>query len=189
MTTSLYQVYDRQTGKLLGKPLSSLPQSESPGPRLWCLPLWQAPRRSLTPESQPLYIRKKIMKAYTAKSSAVRAAKAAFGTAWESKAAVLPATAEQGAGWVVIPRAPEPVIATDSKADAKANRLALGWVLSTAVKPTKKVWEIASSMPEASRKEVIAACVAAGIAPGTARTQYQAFFSARKSDQTRSASK
>ena len=54
------------------------------------------------------------------------------------------------------------------------------WVLSTAEKPTKKVWAIADSMPGASRKEVIAACVAQGIAPGTSRTQYQAWFKAMR---------
>lgn len=51
---------------------------------------------------------------------------------------------------------------------------------STAIKPTKLVHEIASSMPEASRKDVIAACRARGIAYGTARTQYQAWFKANK---------
>lgn len=40
-------------------------------------------------------------------------------------------------------------------------------------KPTKKVWHIADSMPGAARKDVIAACREAGIAYGTARTQYQ----------------
>ena len=51
---------------------------------------------------------------------------------------------------------------------------------STAIKPTKLVHEIASSMPGASRKEVIAACRARGIAFGTARTQYQAWYKANK---------
>lgn len=55
--------------------------------------------------------------------------------------------------------------------------------VSTAEKPTTLVWIIADSMIEggtlAPRKEVIAACLKAGITYGTARTQYQAWFSAR----------
>lgn len=50
--------------------------------------------------------------------------------------------------------------------------------LSTCEKPTKKVWHIADSMPKASRKEVIEECVRQGIAYGTSRTQYQAWFKA-----------
>lgn len=50
--------------------------------------------------------------------------------------------------------------------------------VSTCERPTKKVWDIADSMPKASRKEVMAECVAQGIAYGTARTQYQAWFKA-----------
>lgn len=49
---------------------------------------------------------------------------------------------------------------------------------STCEKPTKKVWVIADCMPKASRKDVIAECVRQGIAYGTARTQYQAWFKA-----------
>lgn len=44
---------------------------------------------------------------------------------------------------------------------------------STVDSPVKRVWAIADSMPEAKRKDVIAACVAEGIAFFTARTQYQ----------------
>ncbi|MEJ3960628.1 hypothetical protein WGP40_09865 [Brachymonas sp. G13] len=44
---------------------------------------------------------------------------------------------------------------------------------STIELPTKRVWHIADSMPEAKRKDVIAACVEEGIAFFTARTQYQ----------------
>lgn len=192
------------------------------------------------------------MKAYTAKSSAIRAAKKAHGTEWESKAAIL-ATSE--GKWEVIPaadnghitaasapapvKAHKPVISqlkivkspwgghakapwmpgfpvadaiierleglveklealpilkdapteaaptSEGKADSIANRLAMGWNLSSVSKPTKLVHIIASEMPGASRKEVIEACIKAGIAPGTARTQYQAFYSARKADEQR----
>ncbi len=48
--------------------------------------------------------------------------------------------------------------------------------ISTTDRPTKKVWDVADKMPGAKRKEVIEACVAAGIAYGTARTQYQHWF-------------
>ena len=41
---------------------------------------------------------------------------------------------------------------------------------------TKRVHQIADAMRGASRKEVVAACVAEGIAMGTARTQYQIWF-------------
>lgn len=53
---------------------------------------------------------------------------------------------------------------------------------STVELPTKKVWHIADSaeMKGKSRKEVIEACVAAGIAYNTARTQYQQWFTATK---------
>lgn len=51
---------------------------------------------------------------------------------------------------------------------------------STAEGPTKRVWAIADSMPGATRKQVIDACRAACIAFGTARTQYQKWFTANK---------
>lgn len=63
---------------------------------------------------------------------------------------------------------------------------------SSAIKPTKLVWEIADRMlaeaqaagkPAPSRKEVQDACIAAGVATGTARTQYQAWTAARKNTQ------
>lgn len=49
---------------------------------------------------------------------------------------------------------------------------------STVKSPVKRVWHIADSMPKAARKDVIAECVAQGVASGTARTQYQAWFKA-----------
>lgn len=191
------------------------------------------------------------MKTYSAKSSAIRAAKKAHGAAWETKASIQAAES----GWQIISveaddghmteaptltlaaSAPRPLIdrltivkspwgghakapwvrniepakanqlierleslveklehlpllqegdaIPEDKGDAVANRLAMGWKLSSAQKPTKLVHIIASEMPNASRKEVIEACIAAGVAPGTARTQYQAFYSARKADEQR----
>jgi hypothetical protein len=47
---------------------------------------------------------------------------------------------------------------------------------STVAKPVRRVHEIADSMPGARRKDVVAACVAEGIAMHTARTQYQVWF-------------
>lgn len=44
---------------------------------------------------------------------------------------------------------------------------------STAQSPCKLVWHIASAMPGAKREAVIAECVAQGISPNTAKTQYQ----------------
>jgi hypothetical protein len=44
---------------------------------------------------------------------------------------------------------------------------------STVESPVKRVWAIADSMPDAKRKDVIAACIEEGIAFFTARTQYQ----------------
>lgn len=49
---------------------------------------------------------------------------------------------------------------------------------SSCVRPTKKVWDIADCMAKASRKEVMEECVRQGVAYGTARTQYQAWFKA-----------
>jgi hypothetical protein len=44
---------------------------------------------------------------------------------------------------------------------------------STVDSPVAKVWEIAGRMPDAPRKDVIAACVAKGINFHAARTPYQ----------------
>jgi hypothetical protein len=51
---------------------------------------------------------------------------------------------------------------------------------STVEAPTKRVWAIADAMPGAKRSVVVAACVAEGIATGTARTQYQKWSRAQK---------
>jgi hypothetical protein len=73
---------------------------------------------------------------------------------------------------------PEPTPAPAIKADGR-NRPET-WVLSSTPKPTKKVWVVAEEMPGASRKEVIAECIKRGIAPGTSRTQYQAWLKATR---------
>ncbi len=43
---------------------------------------------------------------------------------------------------------------------------------STTPKPTKKVWDVADSMPGATRQEVLHACKRRGITYNTASTQY-----------------
>lgn len=43
---------------------------------------------------------------------------------------------------------------------------------SDVASPTKLVWQIADSMPGADRKDVVEACVAAGVNKATASTQY-----------------
>lgn len=58
--------------------------------------------------------------------------------------------------------------------------------VSSVTKPTKLVWEIADDMrkanPDARRKDIIQACVDAGIAYNTARTQFQHYFKACKGE-------
>jgi hypothetical protein len=51
---------------------------------------------------------------------------------------------------------------------------------STTEGPTKRVWAIADTMKGAKRKDVVQACVEAGIATGTARTQYQKWLAASR---------
>lgn len=64
---------------------------------------------------------------------------------------------------------------------------------STTERPCKRVWIIADDMlaanPEVKRKDVIAACIAAGVAFYTARTQYQQWLGVRKEMAAREAAK
>ena len=123
------------------------------------------------------------MKLYAAKSSAIRAAKAAGLEQYEiveqdgqfgfrpieaddaSEGETLEAM-EQERDEAQNPDAPE--VPEEVPAPVVKARNA-----STVESPVKRVWAIADSMPEAKRKDVIAACVAEGIAFFTARTQYQ----------------
>lgn len=50
--------------------------------------------------------------------------------------------------------------------------------------PCLLVWETAEKMPGAKRKDVIAACVAKGVAYYTARTQYQHWLVAVRNSQS-----
>ena len=77
-----------------------------------------------------------------------------------------------------------PVAAKQKKTVAHVNS-------STIERPTKAVWHIADEMkaanPSVRRKEVIAECIARGIANFTARTQYQQWFQVQKEMQAREA--
>lgn len=133
------------------------------------------------------------MKLYAAKSSAIRAAKAAGLEQYEiveqdgqfgfrpieaddaSEGETLEAM-EQERDEAQNPDAPE--VPEEAPADEPQQEEAPAPVVkarnaSTVESPVKRVWAIADSMPEAKRKDVIAACVEEGIAFFTARTQYQ----------------
>ncbi len=101
------------------------------------------------------------MKLYAVKSSAIRAAKASGLAQYEiiEQDGQFGFRPIEGEALEVQPETPAPV--------AKARNA------STVESPVKRVWAIADSMPDAKRKDVIAACVAEGIAFFTARTQYQ----------------
>lgn len=70
------------------------------------------------------------------------------------------------------------------KGTAKAKKEVAHVNVSTIQNPTKAVWHIADEMkaanPEARRRDVIAECIARGIANFTARTQYQQWFQVQK---------
>ncbi len=44
------------------------------------------------------------------------------------------------------------------------------------------VWDIADNMPDATRSQVVKAAIDHGVASGTARTQYQAWFRSKRND-------
>ena len=129
------------------------------------------------------------MKLYAAKSSALRAAKAAGLEQYEiieldgqfgfhpieaedaSEGEALEAM-EQERDEAQNPDAPE-VQADEPQPEEAPAPVVKTRNASTVESPVKRVWAIADSMPEAKRKDVIAACVAEGIAFFTARTQYQ----------------
>lgn len=94
------------------------------------------------------------------------------------------------------PQAPAPEEAPEMKAlreEAEALKARLAQIQaqlpapkhlqkSSVESPVQKVFEICRSMPGARRKDVIEACVAAGIAFYTARTQYQNWYKASKGE-------
>ncbi len=126
------------------------------------------------------------MKLYAAKSSALRAAKAAGLEQYEiieldGQFGFRPIEAEdasEGEALEAMEQERDEAQNTDAPADEPQQEEAPAPVVkarnaSTVESPVKRVWAIADSMPDAKRKDVIAACVEEGIAFFTARTQYQ----------------
>jgi len=133
------------------------------------------------------------MKLYAAKSSAIRAAKAAGLEQYEiveqdGQFGFRPIEAEDSCEGEALeameqerdeaqnpdaPEVPEEAPADEPQQEEAPAPVVKARNASTVESPVKRVWAIADSMPEAKRKDVIAACVAEGIAFFTARTQYQ----------------
>ena len=97
----------------------------------------------------------------------------------ELEARIIAETEAEQAKIIAEQAQPEPEAAKPApKADGRHRPES--WILSSTPKPTKKVWVVAEELNGASRKEVIAECIRRGIAPGTSRTQYQAWFKATR---------
>lgn len=76
-------------------------------------------------------------------------------------------------GLRVEPQTPSLWSKGDDKPEPKARNASTGERAKSDVEsPTKLVWQIADSMPSATRKDVISACVEKGVHPSTASTQY-----------------
>ncbi len=75
---------------------------------------------------------------------------------------------------------PKPMKAVKVPAPALPEKAQPRVLKSTVEGPTKRVWSIADGMPGAKRQDVVQACIEAGIATGTARTQYQKWFAASR---------
>lgn len=141
-------------------------------------------------------------KSYMIKAQAIKAAEKEFGANWAeryeiaARADILPArwavkalpapVIEEEDGHSGTPTGWSEIEAGDEDAQVQADRLANALMgddplkprFSSIKSPVKRVWHIADAMPKASRKEVVAECVRQGVAYGTARTQYQAWFKA-----------
>lgn len=135
-------------------------------------------------------------KSYMIRSQAEKAAAKEFGDSWVQTHEIFARPDIMPVRWAIreleektnltlaeaLAESGETIEELTAKADKQANA-SMGLDpakprFSTCERPTKKVWDIADAMPKASRKEVMAECVAQGIAYGTARTQYQAWFKA-----------
>lgn len=68
------------------------------------------------------------------------------------------------------------VLAQQNERKAKNKAIAIEKATAKTIKPCKQVWHIADAMIGSSRKDVVKACVDAGINAFTARTQYQQWF-------------
>lgn len=107
-----------------------------------------------------------LKKFYSNKSNADRAGKAKFGANNYTVNEV------EGEGWEVKYLAPAEEYQTIGGIPVTHE--------SVIHRPCKQVWHIADAMPGAKRKEVLEACVKAGIAYYTARTQYQQWAACQK---------
>lgn len=149
------------------------------------------------------------MKTYTTKSNARRAAKAAGFTTEGQDFNIVEAHTEDGSGFRFVPLNPAPVEEARVFADADNNGAGAKLLVapaevpveelvveegaapvvkarnaSTVESPTRRVWAIADELhaanPDVRRKDIMAACEAAGIAFFTARTQIQKWMKAKK---------
>lgn len=87
----------------------------------------------------------------------------------------------EGNGWRIDPITPElfaPDKPSTNATRAPSNR-ATG-EKSSVESPTKLVWEIAGTMPDAGKVAIIEACMARGITKATAQTQYYKWAKAQK---------
>lgn len=117
------------------------------------------------------------MKTYKAKSSAIRAAKKAYGSKWNEEGILV---VVKGL-WGFEHRPNKPVVKEEKTSPKKTKRVYAN--LSSCGKPCKVVWDIAMEMGnEAKRKDVLAACEEAGVTFYTARTQYQKYKEALRGD-------
>lgn len=119
-------------------------------------------------------------KLYRSKSAAIRHAINALGADWEGEAFIHEAPLPGGEFiYSLHPIAPEPKAASRASkpAEPKASPLHRR---SSIDRPTKRAYAIADRMKGKPRREIIAACVKAGIASGTAATQYQKWRSEHK---------
>lgn len=108
------------------------------------------------------------IKTYAAKSSVSRWAKKELGPDWKEQGTI--ESNEDGKFFFL----PTPAQAEkDEKDDGLLHK-------STVASPCQVVWDIAEQMEGAKRKDILAACVEAGIAFYTARTQYQKYREAVK---------
>lgn len=98
-------------------------------------------------------------KGYSAKSSAIRAAR---------KQGLNPEAEQIDGLWFIV----MPKIEGPSEKPAWFHKSEVG-------SPCRAVWELAETMWGARRKDIIQACVDNGIAYATARTQYQSFYKAK----------
>lgn len=120
------------------------------------------------------------MKTYSSKANANRAAKT------QGLNPVDYAVYQNGDVWVLEVIGND-LLAVDNKEawELEAEKEAAIPHISVIDNPVKQVWVIADNMWGERRKDIIAACVAAGIAYNTARTQYQAFYKVKSQEEAK----